>query len=1103
MKEINIGIGLMGVTAILCGISYILNERKEKRYLQWINIMWTVIGFFMFYVAAIVVTYLKKWPLNLTLTCAGIGSLAYYFVIKAILKGSRGKKREIIDPSEEYVKYNLVAEKYYLDQDFVFVAKGLKVLVIVFVLMAIPLGVYLAKTFEMKISLKFFTQFSDVLAICLIYFIFILLLFEITSYFLGEMLDRPLEKEKEEETVLQKAKEEKNMAPLYTESKEIWKANILADFSHISKNENESNGNTDSTYKKGEYRNKSKEFLDICKKLRKHDLELTLEEKDILTDFLSGEDIIVENSNFEELAPILISYFETSIIKGKKILVLAENNLYYNFKIRGMIKKWLKEWFDKLYSKSIRNIRDFDQWFNKPQWDIVIGTQNELIKHQEAFIRKMQEEQEDIRDIIILVINENAEELAENILTLSVLTNILNTYFRVDKKKGENGAQYIILSNKASNLKESINKNLGITAKRIEIRKEKPSNLFNIIWKMDKIEKYYNKIMDGTCNCDIGISNILSYLPWARGYKGFEFINQDDFPYETYKESTKGEKSHLRERPIDRKDISTDYDSLAKYRFLSSIIKRENSKLLYIFDQNNNFPCLLEKYASLGKKEAFLNIITPDYMLRDYFIDNVEYFTNAPIYGYTPKIESDQFKVASYLKEVLTNERLVISEDDIKRELLTYKNKIGNIEEEIVNLFKDVYDIDILKHDYLTVTIKQVYNFDLKAFEEKKYFRMNSAINENNYFKWFENYEVIDTGKNVYEMVPFEHIYQRYLPEQIHSFNGNSYKIEKIDIVNKKINITPTERESVFAYRNRDRIVLNDINKMRREVFPEENSANYKLCKVLSTVDYSIKTLGYFEFKKEISMSNQAYRYINLKDTDFSYDREYKNGKILSVKIENKNIEITNFDGVALTLSILFSEVFKTMFPGNHRYIKIFTMVSEDYFDEKCTEVLRTGFKVPETLAHILPDSVEVEKSKYQNIVEENSSKHLTLYFLEDSHKDVGILQAVKDNFEDIMIIIQDYLNWLLSDNMTPRNGWNKVEIPQSEKLNFLKYGQRELSKYLSIEETSRYLNEILGPNKYTQNRETYYSIINDNKEEDEFDREYNYLKIKIKMERE
>lgn len=1088
------------ILLLMVKISNLLNNSKETRYLQISNIKMLIVTLIISS-TLVSMAYLKinigipkENMISFMVTMVSI--IIFYF---QKIKNRMEKKNNIAGKS--YVGYTMKNGEIYLNRNVIllrdFLERVWKGIIFVEVIYIAIMSKFLAlsiDSFNLLAPNLQTIEYSTASCFTLMV-LFVLLVNEIAQYLDGELpeeIKSKIVKESKEKVI--EIEKEKTFLSLYSDYKKIWGRNILADYRpKIMKEDEDYSTVLDEKVIK---ESSNKELEDIYLRLKK-EYKITPQTLNILNDLLNREDIIIGNSNYENLAPILFSYLENSIIKGKKVLVLAENNLYNNFKSRNTLKEWFGGWFKKLYKKSLRNITDFSDWIKQNEWDILIATQNELIKYQEEFIKKIQEEQEDIKDIIILVINENSEQVAENILTLSVLTNILNTYFRIDKKKGESGAQYIILSNETSNLNESINKNLGISAKTISLSEKEAKNIYSIIWRTDSKNKYYTDIMDGIPKNNMGILNILSYLAWEQGYNKAEFIDQDELPYENYKAGVEIAKKLLKERPIVKEKIKGVYDSFAKYNFISSIIKKDKQNLLYIYDKNQNFPILLNKYSSLGEKEVFLNIVTPVYLLRDYFIDNIEYFRSSPIYGYTPKVESDRFKVASYLKEVLTNDKLEISEDDIRTELLTIQNKIGNIEEELVKLFEDIYSIDILKNDYLTVINKQIYSLENKRFEEKKFFKLNRAINENNYFQWFENYEVIDTGKTVYRLIPLEHIYQNYLPEQIHYFGGKAFKVDKIDRLNKRVNISPTENDRFTIYRNKDVIDLISVDKSESPVFSQKGSALYTIIKKVSKIDCDIKTLGYFEFLDDISMKNQSYSYRDLDDTEL-YKREYKKSKMLTISIEKKEGNITRCDKVAVTLTIILNEMFKSLFPGNSRYLKLFPMVSENFFDEGIDEIFKTGYKAPEVLSQILPAMVTVEKGNYIDILERIENNKLSIYLLEDSHKDMGLLQAVQDNFEKILELLQDYLNWLDEDN-SPEKGWSKNKFSIDEKKSYLKYGLEELSEYISLEETRKFLNEILGKNEYTSARKRFYSTIINDETEDEFDKEYLYLKEKLK----
>ncbi|MGL4402349.1 MAG: hypothetical protein ACRCTS_01215 [Fusobacteriaceae bacterium] len=936
------------------------------------------------------------------------------------------------------------------------------------------------------------------------------------------------EKEKELEKVEKKEMERREYESLYRRFKDIWSENILAD-SLIQGKEREK----EEKQKIPKALKDNKEASEVYSYLNK-EYDLNSDYTYILKELFEKKDIIISDSNHEEFAPILFSYFEKSIIKGKKILILAENSIYNNDSKREELQNWYKGWFRKLYKKSIRNIVTFEEWKNQNEWDIVIATQNEIIKTQEDFIKKLQKEQNELKDIIIVVLNEKAEEIAENIQTLSILTNILNTHFRIELQKGDEGVQYVILSNSSEGLKASIDKNLKISTVEHHIQKSIPENNYNIIWREDSYKKYYTEIIEGVPKGEIGVSNTLSYLPWEMGIQDINFVENDELPYIVYEGNIKASKNQLRGMPINGAEIKSVYNEVIKNNSIPSLLRKKESNLIFVEDKNYNAPVALRKYGSLGEKNNFVNVISPNYLLRDYFIDNIEYFYISPIEGYTPKIENDKFKSVSYLKEILTNSSLKVSDEDIKIEIASYKNaeislqnqSIENTESELIELFKQVYNVDILKEKYMSVETQNIYDDEIGKFVEKKFYSLSSIIKDSNYFKWFENFQIMSNKDFIYGVIPLDHVYQNYLPNQYHSFNGHSFNIKKIDLVNKKIDITPTSGTEKFQYRNKEAITIKKYRnenefgeKKSRQNLSSSKKLGYDLDLTLQMADYSIETLGYYEFKGGINLNNEEYSYKSLENYGHQFKREYENGRVLSVKIFKKRGEIKEPDKVALTLSVILNELFKTLFPGNNRYIKIFTMVNEDILSKENIIIgTNKGYSVPDSLNHIIPAEIKIDRQEFdsvnsdifldnmgeENIFESNKDKHIRLHFMEDSHKDVGVLQSIDDKqFIEMLKLVQEYLQWIDGDS-TVKKGWNKNKFTQEEREQYLKYGFKNLPEYIDLNLLREFLNDILGEdNEITDARKKFYSKVIEGVTEDDFDKEYNFWRNKIVERRE
>lgn len=1093
----NIFVVLIGIYIFFTWISSVLNLDKRNRYKQLNNLIFitTVIVFmfvFSFYLSK--VTNLDKilenrgsmrYILNFLYFIPGIVTIVLILVKKMFVK-IIFKEKEAKKELSQNSPYEKIDNSYYIKDHYRFFRDVVKYLIYVFGIFSILVNYMMIYKFNI---FKIHSKIPATPYFPIFFTLSYILIVELHSYLDGNenKAYQDLRERKKDKVV--KESEDKSFKELYLDYKKVWPSNVMADIYRETKVNKENTRVIEENIK-------NKDVEEVYQRLKKN-FEIKPSDLGILEDLFNGRDTIISDANYEEISPFIFSYLEKSIVKGKKILVLAETDLYTNSENRELIKDWFENCFKKLYKKSIRKIVTFDDWRNEANWDILIGTQNEIIKYQQDFIKKIQEEQNELKDLVIFVINEKLDEIAENVLTLSILSNILNTHFKIDKNQNE-GAQYIILSNGTANLKVSINKNLGINAEEHQISTINPEKFYGIIWKSDSKQEYYTEIMHGVPKVELGVSSTLSYLAWDHGFKNINFVEQANLPYSSYESNMEIAKDYLNERPIKKESLKDMYRNIVINNPITSLTKKISINILFVEDKLYNAPVLLKKFASLGSEETFVNIISENYLLRDYFIDNIDYFTTSPHYGYTPKIESNTYKVAAYLKELLTNNQIRVSEDDIKIELMSIESNIRNIEEELVKLFLTVYGIDILKRDYLSVETQRVYNVEKNNFEEMKFYRLSSDISQNTYFKWFENFEIIDSGRRIYGVVPYEHVYQNYLKDQVHCFNGKSYSVENIDLINKKINIVPSKREKRVIYRHKDEIKIEKIHSKTNNFVTSENQ-NYILEKKTQLSSYEIETVGYYEFLGGISLKNQDYKYNSLEALGEKFIRDYSNGQILSISLKTKSFKILNVDRVATTLSVLFNEIFRTVFPENYRYVKIFTVVPEMFFDtESYLDNSEEGFVTPDYLAHILPAKVSISKTEYKNIFSNNSENEINLYFTEDSHKDIGLIRAISDNFEEILELIQDYLNWLNGGDI-PKKSWNRAEIKNNEKLEYLKYGLQNLAKEIDLKEIVYFLNEILGENRFTEARKRYYEkISNDIEQEDDFDKEYSYLKSKI-----
>ncbi|MBP6281516.1 MAG: ankyrin repeat domain-containing protein [Leptotrichiaceae bacterium] len=875
-------------------------------------------------------------------------------------------------------------------------------------------------------------------------FLGMLLIGEIHYYLSGE-LSGEVSKQKIEE-VKEKIEEEKTFDydSIYERYKTTWQENLLVS----GKFTNNIFDNDD--YKNIKIESKSSNVQKIYAQLEEKNLKCSSNFYIILEKMLEGKNLLIQNANYEEISPILFSFFNEAIINGKKILVLVEESTYANVDQRNEIKNWFNKCFENIYKNSLRSIVTFEEWQEQKKWNIVISTQNAIIKSKEKFIKKLSEKgsEVDFEDLTILVMSDSTQEISENIISLSMLSDVLNAHFRFGVNSNEKRAQYIIMANGAKNLKSSIENNLGINLEAYNIENKKSKNIYAMFWKRDTDDSYYSKICYGTNN-DTGVSATLSYIAWEMGLNNINFAEQAKIPYNIYQENVKNiSKDRLRAEVIDPNKLSGNYKEKVKNNILTSLIKKEKDKFIFVEDTENNLPLALKKFDYLGKENSYVNIISSNYLFRDYFVDNMDYFYITPMHVYTPDIEADKYKVATYLKEILTNSSLKIYDEEIKRELSKIIKNIENVQEELIKLFDEIYKIDIVKKNYLTVKEENVFNYDKSEYERKNQYELNLGINGEESLIWFENFKIEDTSRKECGEISYDYLYQNYLLGQVHNFDGISYKISSIKREDKKIEIERVEVQGFKSYRNKDTIKIHSFAKDVSDVKGQEKTNDYTITQTVKNMKYTINTEGYFEIEEEKNSKNSKLVYMPLSEPIAK--RDYENGKLLEMTFSLNNKKIEEPKKVALALGVILTELFKTIFPGNYKYIKIFTMFNEktgtNSLDKECTLL--------EEVSHILPSKIILDSNVK---LKENKENEVTIYFIEDTHRDVGVLKTISENRTAILYEVQDYLTWLNESN-------KKYMICDG----------KDIRDILDLKNTQNFLNSLLGTdNVQTKSRKS------------------------------
>ncbi|MDR0312281.1 MAG: hypothetical protein LBI14_01650 [Treponema sp.] len=402
---------------------------------------------------------------------------------------------------------------------------------------------------------------------------------------------------------------------------------------------------------------------------------------------------------------------------------------------------------------------------------------------------------------------------------------------------------------------------------------------------------------------------------------------------------------------------------------------RDNA-FLTVEDEFNNLFEMTRLYSTRAKNQGFVNVISENYLLRDYMVDHASVFT------------ADSKVIPSIVSDYTRTERntvvaLIIRMfgGEVSEAELEYKLAIAGIK------FTDAYEKFrelVSKHCHMdTVDVAPSFKEEIVGEELRIVKSAYYTIHNNNtklavYARNLSNaYFIIedDKDKNYYlGAMLYGQVFQKYLPGQLLTYSGKYYQVQTI-----------TSESGVVLRRAADHIADRKSYRQRREY----SLSGFSLDPAMGSrrtsrgVELSrgfcekiiVKTHGYFELT---SLDNLAAAHsVDLNNIP---DRVYEKKAVLCLKLPEVS------EDVRFTLAVLLNEIFVTLYP------------------ESCHYISATIKKRSDTASNITGLLNPIELNGFDD--EE------AIYIIEDCEIDLGLLVSVERNLTRLFEIIADCLAW-------------------------------------------------------------------------------------------
>ncbi|MBP3674213.1 MAG: hypothetical protein J6J18_10345 [Oscillospiraceae bacterium] len=422
--------------------------------------------------------------------------------------------------------------------------------------------------------------------------------------------------------------------------------------------------------------------------------------------------------------------------------------------------------------------------------------------------------------------------------------------------------------------------------------------------------------------------------------------------------------------------------------------EREN-QYITVEDESYNMFEVKRDFATRAKEQGFVNVICSEYLLKDYMADNDSIFNADP--KAIPYITADYARTVRNvaLRLCLRMSAGPVPEREIAREMLMIdrdsKYPIKALWHAICESCGHAGQAVVSsagRETLLCRTADDAVEFGMDVLIPKRKFSMETGVMETMYtitdhrfirlilggLKPAQYIAEDENGQRMYLGMELSgHVFQKYLPGQFFTFGGKYYEMLRV-----------TSDAQVLVRRASDHIEGRPTYRQVRSYFLSAavDSTVMGECRDLGTMrvtrqfaDIRVETPAYYALDRYNDLAHGKRVGINGVP-----DRIYNNKSILRIDL-NPGSEIPA--KTVNTLTQLVNEVLRTLLAENQDY-----------------------------LVAITPGQAELPAT-YSLAGEKGfEPRNGSIYIIEDSQMDIGLLDAVERNLNRIFAIICDYLQW-------------------------------------------------------------------------------------------
>lgn len=397
--------------------------------------------------------------------------------------------------------------------------------------------------------------------------------------------------------------------------------------------------------------------------------------------------------------------------------------------------------------------------------------------------------------------------------------------------------------------------------------------------------------------------------------------------------------------------------------------KRENTFLI-VEDEFQNLFEMGRVFSGRAQNQNFINIISENYLLRDYMVDHINTFMADPkaIPTVVPDFARTQRNLT--IRLIIMMLQMPVSEKYVRNTLALCGFHCKNVYTDLLALIQKYCRLQVA----VSVLFKETMDRETAIQTTEVYYAIENTPETKSYFQLFQNAYLIaedesDTQKYIGAKL-FGQVYQTLLPGQFLTVDGKYYEVQTITPENGVILRRAADHITERKYYRQMRAYTLTSWQDDETMAGQKNVSGIEITK--GFCNFTVQTEGYYAMSSCEDIANAKKVVIS-----GIPQRAYQNKSVLRIRLPESDAEIR------YTICLCLNEIFRTVYPDTYSYISAVTVMPETEDDDL--------FLIP----------------KFSTPFDEDC-----IFLLEDNEVDMGLLVSVERNLQRYLEYIAEYLAW-------------------------------------------------------------------------------------------